>query len=67
MGIYDIATRAQVLALSSVGTSNCTIQEQTGIPPQAINRIVDRALDHGFGPRVRPSVILNHHVQDAPR
>lgn len=67
MARYDIATRAQVLALKCVGTQNYTIQQYTGIPSWAINRIIDRAIKRGFDLTAKPSVILNHHVEDAPR
>ncbi|KAJ9129430.1 hypothetical protein NKR23_g12534, partial [Pleurostoma richardsiae] len=67
MPFYDLATRAQVLALKCVGATNPTIQEQTGVPSRTINRIFDRAIDRGFDPMTQPCVILNRHVEDAPR
>ena len=67
MSPYDLATRAQALALKCTGASNYFIQQQTGIPSRTINSIFDRAIERGFNPGTRPSIILNCHVEDAPR
>jgi hypothetical protein len=66
MAPYEIATRAQVLALKCIGTPTHEIALQTGISPRAINRILDRAITRGFDPTNKPFIILNRHVEDAP-
>ena len=65
MPSYDIATRAQALALKISGHSTDEIKQITGISASSINRIVDRAIERGLD--FNNPVILDIHVADSPR
>ncbi|KAH7377246.1 hypothetical protein B0T11DRAFT_205920, partial [Plectosphaerella cucumerina] len=64
---YDLATRAQVLALKAFGVPNLDIEGHTGVPSQAVRRVFDQALARGFNPTLQPCRILNSHLVERPR
>ena len=65
---HDIATRASALMLRLVlELDNKTIESLTGLKPRTVDLIAQRALERGFDPTASPPVILDIHVQDAPR
>ncbi|KAF2279115.1 uncharacterized protein EI97DRAFT_372182, partial [Westerdykella ornata] len=61
---YDLATRAQVIALRSFGTSIKQVEEITGVKERTQRKIITRAKEHGYQPN---SVVLDDHVKDAPK
>lgn len=63
----DIATRASVLTLISVGKPASEISEILSIPRTTIRRIYSRATERGFDPNLRPLKICDTYVADAPR
>lgn len=65
--IFDIATRALVVAYKADGKTNLEIMGLTGIEKRTINRIYARAIERGFDPSERPLVLLNKYLEDAPR
>ena len=66
MPTYDIATRAQALALKIGGRhSNEEIKHITGISVRSINRIVDQAIERGLD--LNNPIILDSYVADSPR
>ncbi|KAK1246367.1 hypothetical protein MKX08_000169 [Trichoderma sp. CBMAI-0020] len=65
MVLYDTATRAQALTLKLAGFSNDQVQQITGIHPRTVLLILDRAVERGLD--LAKPVILDIHVQDAPR
>ncbi|KAI1757860.1 hypothetical protein F4782DRAFT_475427 [Xylaria castorea] len=66
MPSYDIATRAQALALKIGGRhSNEEIERMTGIKARSINHIVDRAIERGLD--LNNPVILDIYVANGPR
>jgi transposase len=65
----DVATRAFVVALKSPvgGLSSAEVSEKTGLTISTINRIYGRAIERGFDPNLRPLLIKDEWLQDAPR
>ena len=66
VGGYDLATRAQIVALRAYGISAAEIRNITQISERTIRDIYRRAIDRGFDPRSSP-LVLNTHVDDASR
>ena len=69
-GNWDMATRAQILALKAFGHKNEEIAEklgfkQTGQSISTVYNIWKRAKERGFDPN--NPIVLDHHVKDAPR
>ncbi|KAK3897123.1 hypothetical protein C8A05DRAFT_20049 [Staphylotrichum tortipilum] len=65
---HDIATRASALLLRLVlHQDNKTIESLTGLKPRTVDLIAQRALERCFDPTASPPLILDIHVQDAPR
>jgi hypothetical protein len=67
MRFYEAATRAQIITLKALGLPNKEICEKLQIPLNrtTIYRIWQRALERGFNPEV--PIVLDTHVEDAPR
>ncbi|CAG8126335.1 unnamed protein product [Penicillium nalgiovense] len=64
---HDISKRAIVVACRATGVSTATISELSGLPKRTVNRIYERALEHGFDPNSRPWNISDAMLADAPR
>lgn len=68
MSHTDIATRAFVVALKSVG---CKTTAETAmltyLSHQTINNIYAEAIRRGFDPHQRPLTLRDEHVRDKPR
>jgi transposase len=64
--MYDIATRAQALALKLIGRSNAEIEEITGIPPRTLQQIYRRAVERGLEPS-KTAKLIDIYIVDAPR
>lgn len=69
-GNWDMATRAQILALKAFGHKNEEIAEKlgfkkTGQSLSTVYNIWKRAKERGFDPE--NPIVLDHHVKDAPR
>jgi len=65
----DISTHALVITLKSplIGLTSAEIFAKTGISISTINRIYGRAIKRGFDPNIRPLVIKDEWLEDAPR
>ncbi|KAM3448373.1 hypothetical protein MY3296_007857 [Beauveria thailandica] len=65
----DIATRALVVTLKApcCGKTSTEVAGLTGIPSRQVDRIYARAIERGFDPNLRPIVIKDAHLEDAPR
>jgi hypothetical protein len=67
----DIATRALIVSLKAgiidKPASSIYISSLTGVPERTINQIYARAIARGFDPAIRPLVLENKHLEDAPR
>ena len=65
----EISMRALIVTLKSpvVGLSSADIFAKTGVSISSINRIYAKAIERGFDPNIRPFVIKDKWVQDAPR
>jgi transposase len=65
----EISMRALIITLKSplVGLTSAEIFGQTGISISTINRIYGRAIERGFDPNIRPLVIKDEWLEDAPR
>lgn len=64
---HDIATRALVVTLKSIGNkTNAEIEAITDLKQMTINSIYARVIEHGFDLNAWPLVIHNEYVQDAP-
>lgn len=61
---YDVATRAQVVALRSYGVNASEVASITGIQERTQRKIVQRAEQRGF---VKGGVILNIYLDDDPK
>src|SRR4051812_33050601 len=67
MPVFDIATRALIVAYKADGKSNNEITGLTGVEKRVINRIYARAIERGFDPGERPIKLVDKYLQDAPR
>jgi transposase len=63
----DIATRASVLTLLSMGKTNAEVSSLLTVPKSTIRDILSRAIQRGFDPNVRPLEICDAYLTDAPR
>lgn len=61
---FDLATRAQVVALRSFGASTKQVEEITGVKERAQRKMITRAKERGYQPG---SAVLDEHVKDAPK
>jgi hypothetical protein len=67
MAPFEQATRAQIVTLKAIGQTTAEVIAITGLKERTIQSIYSRAIERGFDPAIRPIVILNKHVEDAPR
>jgi hypothetical protein len=67
MAPYEISTRAQIVTLKAIGQTTAEVIAVTGLAERTIQSIYSRAVERGFDPAVRPIIILDHYVKDAPR
>jgi transposase len=67
MVVFNLATRALIIAYKADGKTNQEITGMTGAEKRTINSIYARAIERGFDPAVRPLKLENKHVEDAPR
>ena len=64
----DIATRALIVTLKSLGgKSSPEVAYITGLQPRTVNSIYARAIERGFDPNIRPLIIKDEWLKDAPR
>ena len=65
----DVSMRALIVTLKSpiVGLSSADIFTQTGVSVSTINRIYVKVIKRGFDPNIRPMIIKDEWVEDAPR
>lgn len=57
--VFDIETRAMIVAFKADGKSNADITKLTGVEKRTINPIYARAIERGFNPNQRPLQILS--------
>ena len=67
MPVFDLATRALIIAYKADGKTNQEITGLTGVKKRTINSIYARAIKRGFNPALRPIKLENKHVKDASR
>ncbi|XPS75145.1 hypothetical protein M3J07_007229 [Ascochyta lentis] len=67
MPVFDLATRALIIAYKADGKTNSEITQLTSVEKRTINSIYARAIERGFDPAVRPIRLENKHVEDAQR
>jgi transposase len=67
MPIFDLATRALIIAYKADGKTNQEITGLTGAEKRTINSIYARAIERGFDPAIRPMKLENKHIEDAVR
>ena len=67
MVVFNLATRALIIAYKADGKTNQEITGMTGAEKRTINSIYARAIERGFDPAVRPLKLENKHVEDALR
>lgn len=60
---FEIATRAQVVTLRSVGISAKRVEEITGVAERTQRKIVEKAKERGFS----GGKILDAHVKDGDK
>jgi transposase len=53
MVVFDLATRALIIAYKADGKTNQEITEMTGVEKRTINSIYARAIERGFDPAIR--------------
>jgi transposase len=65
----DIATRAFVVSLKAPCSGKTTneVAAITGLSVNQVNRIYARAIQRGFDPNIRPLILRNEYLEDAPR
>ena len=65
----DIATRALVVTLKAPcsGKTSTEVAGLAGISSRQVDRIYARAIERGFDPNLRPIVIKDAYLKDAPR
>ncbi|KAF7573029.1 hypothetical protein PtrM4_079340 [Pyrenophora tritici-repentis] len=67
MPVFDLATRALIIAYKADGKTNQEITRLTGVEKRTINSIYARAIERGFDPALRPIKLENKHVEDVSR
>ena len=65
MVFYEIATRAQALAIKAMGATLKYIQKITQIKHWLLQYLFRKALNRGWHPTTNP-LILNGYIIDAP-
>ena len=63
----DISMRAVVVAFKASGKTTFETERITGLSKRQVNRIYARAISKGFDPTVKPLLIRDEWLQDAPR
>ncbi|KAM3566463.1 hypothetical protein ARSEF4850_000605 [Beauveria asiatica] len=65
----DIATRALVVTLKAPcsGKTSIEVAGLAGISSRQVDRIYARAIERGFDPNLRPLVLKDAYLEDAPR
>jgi hypothetical protein len=64
----DIATRDLIVTLKSLdGKSSPEVAYITGLQPHTVNSIYTRAIERGFDPNIRPIIIKDEWLKDAPQ
>ena len=66
MGFYQLATRAQALAIKAMGATLKYIQKITQIKRRSLQYLFKKALNYGWHPTTNP-LILDGYIIDAPR
>ena len=66
MGFYQLATRAQALAIKAMGATLKKIQKITQIKRRSLQYLFKKALNHSWHPTTNP-LILNGYIINAPR
>ena len=67
MPVFDIATRALIVAYKVDGKSNNETTGLTGVWKSTINLIYVRAIKRGFDPGERSIKLVNKYLEDTPR
>jgi len=67
MPYTDIATRAMIVSLKASQKTTAEVVALTGVPKNTINDVFARAIAKGFDPAVRPIVLTDSLLSDAPR
>jgi transposase len=67
MPVFDLVTRALIVAYKADGKTNHDITGLTGAEKRTINSIYARAIERGFDPAARPIKLENKYIEDAPR
>ncbi|KAJ4155561.1 hypothetical protein LMH87_000800 [Akanthomyces muscarius] len=67
--LLDIATRALVVTLKAPcsGKTSTEVAGLAGISSRQVDRIYARAIKRGFDPNLRPIIIKDAYLEDAPR
>lgn len=68
--MHDISTRAVVVVLKSplVGKTTAEVQQAiTGLSKSTVNSIYARAIERGFEPSLKPLILKDEYLEDAPR
>ena len=65
MGFYQLATRAQALAMKAMGATLEHIQKITQIKRRSLQYLFKKALNRGWHPTTNP-LILDGYIIDAP-
>ena len=63
----DIATRAMIVSLKASNKTTAEVVALTGVPKNTINDIYSRVIKRGFEPSVRPIILTDTLLADAPR
>ena len=66
MGFYQLATKAQALAMKAMGATLERIQKITQIKRRSLQYLFKKALNRGWHPTTNP-LILNGYIINAPR
>ena len=65
--VFNIATRALIVAYKADRKSNAEITALTGVEKRTINLIYAQAIKRGFDPGQKPLTLVNKFLKDAPR
>jgi hypothetical protein len=65
MVFYEIATRAQALAMKAMGATLNQIENITKIKRRSLQYLIKKALNRGWNPTTNP-LIIDGYVVDAP-
>ena len=65
MVFYEIATRAQALAMKAMGATLNQIKNITKIKRRSLQYLIKKALNRGWNPTINP-LIIDGYVVDTP-